>query len=195
MTPTTARYLEQLPEGLASYPSAEVKGAVFKGMLEELTEAFVPDLPEPIRAEVEAGILVSNWYPETYYGCVVATARDLLYLGSEEAHRRGSVDRNVRLFESKLYYRLMRMLSIPQLVRRSASLWVHFHRGTSLELESVREEGGEIFVHYPPGLFLDEQLTVVGGSIEAALRFNGRSNAHVRILKAGAGKAKLAGTW
>ena len=195
MTPSAQRYLEQLPQGLASYPECQVKGAVFNGMITELTDAHIASLPDEVRAVAESGLLATGWLPEAYYGVVVATARDVRYGGSSQAHHRGSVERNLQMFHSKMYYRLMKVLSLETLVRRSPSLWEHFHRGTVIELRWLEGRRGELEVRFPPGLFLEEQVLVISGAIQASLMFNGAADARMEITELTRSSAILTGSW
>lgn len=179
---SVATYLARLPRGLASYPQCLAKGALANKVRHALPaeldpEGFAPELRGVVRGE----LLDSSWYPEVHHTALMLGIREQLFDGREAPFLAWVKSSNLELFRSRLYMRLMKVLSPEQLLRRAAVNWSQFHRGTRIEPGAFREREAELRVNFPAHLVDFEVASAYASAFEAALVFNGEDDARVEV--------------
>ena len=77
--------------------------------------------------------------------------------------------RNLRLFRSPAYRILMAVVGPAQLLRFAGARWANWHRGTTLEVDGIADDGVRASVRFPRGLFDRTLLEVYAQAFAAAL--------------------------
>lgn len=154
--PRTAAYLEQLPEGLDSFPDCLAKTAIHRTIYSH-TERTLTGLPLVLQAHLDHPPTV-RWMPQCH------TLALILVIVESRGFGPGSEGEWVRsaaalLFSTPMYKILMWAISTRLLIRGADIRWSAFFRGSSL-LGVVGDREAELDLIAPPGLF-DESLAVV----------------------------------
>jgi hypothetical protein len=188
-------YLSSLPGGLSAYPECQVKGILVRMLASEERYAGVaPRLPEPFRRLLVEPPIGSEWIPEVHYQALIYALADasgeeddVILAGVRERHR--------RMFDSPTY-RLLMVGSSPAVLLRAADLrWSNWHRGSTLEMEGIADDGVRAVVRFPRGLFDGFQLRIFAESFLAALDLSQARAPRVEIIEAGAGYARYRAAW
>jgi hypothetical protein len=187
------RYLAGLPAGLDSYPSCQAKGSIFRAMVEG-TGLEPGALPAPLRPLVVEPPIPSDWLPEAHLGALLLAAADRLGLDDQRFFAWARA-RNRALFEGTLYRALMALVSPERLARFAPMRWRAFHRGTSLELGRVDDEGLRARISFPPGLFDGQLLIAYTAAFAAALDAAGAREVDVAIEEIAATSAVYRARW
>jgi hypothetical protein len=141
--PRLASYLSFLPEGLASYPECQAKGALVRAVVDCEPLSDVPEgaLPAPIRSLINTPPTNSQWVHDTvYFGAMLALAD---YRHMDEARFTEWLHEiNRRVFKSQVYRMLLSLTSPGVLLTLCSSTWGTMHRGTTLKvIESDKGHG------------------------------------------------------
>ena len=193
MTPAIEHYLAELPDGLASYPECQVKGSALRSMLDLIGPSEAVALPF-VHDYLEAGVLPNVWYPEVHFSVLALAGRSLVF-PSDTAFLDRVFDANLEMFRSKLYYRLMALLSPAGILKRGPMSWAQFHRGSRFVLHSVGDRTGEASLEFPPRLLGSLQARVFAKAFEAALHFNGATDAKLEVESLSATEIRYRATW
>lgn len=193
MTPSLERYVADLPAGLASHPECQVKGAALRSMLDLLGDHAIPELP--FVAEYRAhGVLPSVWYPEVHLATLALAARAYAF-PTDAALLDRVFDANLEMFQSKLYYRLMALLSPGGLLKRGPTNWLQFHRGTRFVVHEIREREAQASLEFPARLFGALHARIFAKAFEAALHFNGATAAKLEVESLRPTEVRYRATW
>jgi hypothetical protein len=188
-------YLASLPGGVSAYPECTAKGVLVRTLVaEEAYAGLGPKLPHPFRRMIEEQPIGSEWIPEVHYQALVYALADAC--GQEDDAILASVRaRDRRMFESPTY-RLLMMASSPGALLRGIELrWGNWHRGSTLELEGIADDGVRLALHFPRGLFDGIHLRVYAESFLAALDVSQAKSPRVEIFDAGTGLARFRVAW
>lgn len=188
-------YLSSLPGGLASHPECQAKGILVRMLASE--EAYAgagPRLPEPFRRLVEEQPIGSEWIPEVHYEGLVYALADVCGQ-DDDAILAGVRARNRRMFDSPTYRILMVGSSPAALLRGAALRWANWHRGSTLEVEGIADDGVRVALRFPRGLFDGLHLRVFAESFLAALDLSKARSPRAEIIEAGAGFARYRLAW
>lgn len=163
------RYLDGLPAGLDSYADCMCKGSLLRSALvqqpiEELSGRLPPQLVPLVRDPP----VDSEWVAEARFAAVVHAIADVRGYGDADVVT-WTRDRNRTLFRNPAYRILMAVSGPATLVRGAAMRWSAWHRGTSLEVEGILDEGVRALLRFPAGLFDPLMLDGFGGAFVAAL--------------------------
>lgn len=165
--PNLTRYVESLPHGFDSYPSARGKASLYRSMLDEnlMAKARSFSLPAPLNRMLTTPYPVSSWIPEVHSNAMLLAIRDLACTDDDgfEAHAYAHLR---RLFEGPLYRVLLKLASPSLLVRAAGYRWASFHRGSGFTVEASSAHGAEVRIEYPAHLW-NPQL---GLGLKAGLR-------------------------
>jgi hypothetical protein len=189
------RYLSGLPGGYDSYPECVAKGALVRNLLErEVVSQLLPALPEPLRRLAAEPPMGSEWIPEVHF--------DALLLAVADAGGRDDADllvwtrnRNRTLFRSPAYRILMAVASPAQLLRFAGARWGNWHRGTTLEVEGIGDDGVVCALRHPPGLFDRNLVRVYGEAFIAALELANARAPKVEVLSEEPRVARYRASW
>jgi hypothetical protein len=188
-------YLSSLPGGLSAYPECQAKGILVRLLAaEERLAGAAHRLPHPFRRLVEDQPMGSEWIPEVHYQGLIYALADAAGL-EDDAILASVRARDRRMFESPTY-RLLMMGSAPSALVRAADLrWANWHRGSTLEVEGIADDGVRLAVRFPRGLFDGLQLRIFAESFLAALDLAQARAPRVEIMEAGAGFARYLVAW
>ncbi len=189
------RYLAGLPGGLEACPDALAKGALVRNLLDGLpVPALLPALPEPLRSLAADPPVGSEWVPEAHLGALVLAVADVRGLADAPLHA-WTRERNRRLFRSPAYRILMEVATPAQLLRFAGARWANWHRGTTLEVDGIADDGVRASLRFPPGLF---DATLLGGLAEAfaaALELANAAAPRVTVVSREPGLAWFHASW
>lgn len=171
------RYVAGLPDGLDSHPSCQAKGSVFRAMLDG-AGLEASRLPPPLRGYLEEPPIPSEWLPEVHLAALLLGVADRLELG-EAAFFAWARARNRALFEGPLYRALMALVPPARLARFAPMRWAAFHRGSTLELGRVDDDGLQARLCFPPALFDPVVLVAYRAAFAAALEASGAREVEV----------------
>jgi hypothetical protein len=189
------RYVAGLAGGLDAYPAALAKGALVRNLLEEEPVAeLLPALPEPLRTLVADPPIGSEWIPEAHFDALLLAVADARGLTDEQllAWTRG---RNRRLFSSPAYRILMAVAAPAQLLRFAGARWGNWHRGTTLEVDGIADDGVRFSLEYPRGLLDGTMLRVYGEAFAAALELANAPTPEVEVIAEEPGLARYRASW
>ncbi len=188
-------YLAALPGGLAAYPECQAKGVLVRTLAADEAYGWAADqLPPAMRRLVEDPPMASEWIPEVEYLALIYALADACGQ-DDDAILAGVRGRDRRTFELPSYKILMAAPSPGSLLRGADQRWGTFHRGSTLEVEGIADDGVRLAVRFPRGLFDGLQLRVFGESFLAALDLTQARNPRVEIIDAGAGFARYRAAW
>jgi hypothetical protein len=191
----TDAYLSALPGGVSAYPECQAKGVLVRMLASEEGYAGVaPTLPQPFRKLMQDPPMGSEWVPEVHFQALLyalgdATGQD------DEAILAGIRPRDRRMFESPAYRILMETPSPAALLRGADLRWANWHRGSTLEVEGIADDGVGLAIAFPRGLFDGLHLRVIGESFLAALDLTRAASSRVEIREAGPGRVRYRVAW
>lgn len=163
------RYLAGLPAGLDSYGDCLCKGSLLRSALaQQPIEELSARLPPPLVPLVRDPPVDSEWVAEARFAAVLHAIADVRGYADADFVT-WTRDRNRTLFRNPAYRILMAVSGPGTLVRGAAMRWSAWHRGTSLEVEGILDEGVRALLRFPAGLFDGMMLDAFGGAFVAAL--------------------------
>jgi hypothetical protein len=193
--PRLDAYLAALPGGLSAYPDCQVKGSVLRMIASDRLGAGDPAaVPPELRRLLEDLPMGSEWVPEVEAWALMYALGDAAALG-DEALIALCRDRDRRLFESPAYRFLMAVATPHHLVRSAGGRWATFHRGSTLEVEGIADDGVRLGLRFPRGIFDGLHLRCFGGSFVAALELSSARAPHAEIVEARPGYARYRVAW
>jgi len=192
-----ARYLERMPEGLASYPSYLQKGSLFRTCLQGVdVKPHVHHLPGRLAARVMHLPLATDWIPEVEATAVYLALIDLCFDGSEERFVEYSYEVNRKLLESVLYRVLFRLAGTERVARGLAGRWTLFHQGIGLSSRPGSDQRGlEVTLDFPSGMVPRVIAGCYVTAFRAALGLAGGNDVLVRIVEETPTSLRIAVTW
>lgn len=158
MGPQLRAYLERLPDGLASYPGCLAKASLYRSIIEELPLDDAR-LPEPLQDLLRRPRAVSEWIPEVHSHAVLLAQYDQRFTALPEfsAHCYAA---QRRLWDSKIYAFMMRLMSPVRLLASTSQRWGQFHRGTELVAERSGEGAAWLRLTTPPHVY--DEIALIG---------------------------------
>ncbi|HET6439169.1 MAG TPA: hypothetical protein VFG59_13965 [Anaeromyxobacter sp.] len=188
-------YLGSLPGGLNAFPECQAKGVLVRMLAaEEAYLGIAALLPPPFRAMVEEPPIGSEWMPEVHFEALMYALADAV--GQDDATMLAHVRaRDRRMFESPAYRILMVANGPAALLRGAQMRWANWHRGSTLEVEGIADDGVRVALRFPSGLFDGLQLRVFAESFLAALDASQARAPRVEILAADPGMARYRVAW
>jgi hypothetical protein len=192
--PSFDRYVAGLPGGLGAFPAALAKGSLVRSVIDGQPEALLRALPEPVRALALDPPLDGEWVPEVRFAALVHAVAEARRWGTREycGWVRGC---NRALFASPLYRLLMTVVSPEALLRHAGRRWGNFHRGSTLELEGVADDGVRLGLRFPAGVFDTVLLLGYAEALAAALEAAHAREPVVEIDAREAGFARYVARW
>lgn len=186
-------YLSSLPGGMASYPECQAKGVLMRRLVAE--RAFAGAVLAPMfRQMVEDPPVASEWVPEVHLRALGYALADACGL-DDDGIVAVSRERDRGMFESPTYRMLMAASSPGALVRGADLRWANWHRGSTLEVEGLADDGVRVAVRFPPGLFDRLHLRTIGEAFLAALDLSQAREPRAQLIEAGAGLARYRVEW
>ncbi len=191
----TEEYLSALPGGLSAYPECQAKGILVRMLAaQEAYAAAAPELPRDLRTIVEEPPMGSEWIPEVHFQALLYAMADAV--GQDDEALLAAVrPRDREMFGSPAYRILMATPSPGALLRGAELRWANWHRGSTLEVEGIADDGVRLALRFPRALFDGLQLRVVAESFLAALDLTGARSPRAEIFQAGPGFARYRIAW
>ena len=188
-------YLASLPGGLDAFPECQAKGVLLRMVAgQEAYAGASPGLPAPFRAMVEEPPIGSEWMPEVHLQALIYALADVTGQ-DDEAILSGVRARDRRMFESPAYHILMVASGPAALLRGAEMRWANWHRGSTLEVEGIADDGVRVALHFPRGLFDGLQLRMFAESFRAALDVSQARSPRAEIYEVGPGLARYRVAW
>ena len=185
--PALAAWMDGLPQGLASYPSCQVKGTMVRAVLQGgIHERFAARLPPELRRWVETPPLATQWVSEVEQLGLILAAYDGQFAGAggEPAFLAWTQRGSQQALTSPVY-RVMFAVAGPGLLLQGMSRrWTTLRRGTSLDLVSQGSGWAEVEMRFEPRLYDDLLLRVRARTFESAVETAGGKDVAVRIVTA-----------
>jgi len=194
--PVLRAYVDNLPDGLDSYPDHVAKASLYRTVVDAtpLDPADVAALPDPLRSLMEHPLPVSSWIPEAHSHGVMLAVYDSGF-GDREVFAQWAYDRQRELFSSPLYGVAMKLVS-PGLLLKTATLrWRLFHRGVTFKVIEQRPDGGVAMLQFPAGVYEEISLLGMCAGLRAALDLTVGDNCTVGVRDASATHAVVAVEW
>ena len=191
----TKEYLSSLPGGLSAYPDCQAKGVLVRMLASEEAYARVASsLPPPFRRLMEEPPMGSEWVPEVHFQALLYAVGDATEQ-DDDSILAGIRARDRRMFESPAYRILMQTPSPAALLRGADLRWANWHRGSTLEVEGIADDGVRLAIRFPRGLFDGLHLRVIAESLLAALDLTRAANPRIELREAGQGLVRYRAAW
>jgi hypothetical protein len=180
-SPRVERYLSAIPGGLDGFPECQAKGALVRNLLErQPLEDVIPRLAPPLRCIVEEPPVGSEWIPEVHFSALLLAVGDARGFTDVEVLS-WTRERNRALFRSAAYRILMAVASPAQLIRFAGARWGNWHRGSTLDIEGIADDGVRCVLRHPPFLFDSMLHRVYAEAFVAALELAHAPNPSVQV--------------
>lgn len=193
--PRVDAYLAGLPGGLDAHPACVAKGALVRNLLDgQPVDELARRLPSPLGRLALDQPIGSDWVPEAHLTALYLALADVRGLRDEDllAFAR---ERNRLLFRSPAYRFLMEVVSPATLIRFGAQRWGNFHRGTTLDLDGVSDDGVRFSLRFPERLLPPLMLRVYAQAFVAALELARARFPDVRVEEEDARSARFLAMW
>jgi hypothetical protein len=89
----------------------------------------------------------------------------------------------------------MAVMSPGAMVRFASRRWENWHRGTSLEVEGVADEGVRLALAFPAGLFDPLMQRMYAEAFTAALELSNAAFPAVTLVESGPERARYLARW
>ncbi len=194
--PRLAEYLAGLPQGLATHPDCQAKGAMVRVLCP--ASPLVPEtgLPDEIRRLLVTPPLNSEWVQDThFFGALLALAD----LHGFDAGRYATwvLEGSRNLFKSPVY-KVLSLASPSMLLSLGGATWGSTHRGTQLAIEDgpVHGKSGAARLTFPERhLTNPDVLTAIRAGLQVALELSNAQGFELRIAEVDATSATFHATW
>ena len=168
--PRLAAYLRFLPEGLASYPGCQAKGALVRAILDREPLADVSDdaLPAEVRGLITTPPANSAWVSDlVFFGALLALAD---YRRMDDARYRAWLhEANNRLFKGPVYRALLSLTSPGVMLTLCSSTWSTLHRGTTLKVADSGKGFAVADLTFPERAYDRAVLVAIEVALQVAL--------------------------
>lgn len=155
--PRLAAYIDQLPDGLDSYPECEAKVSIHR-TVSSFAEQPLCGLPPVLQAHLDESAPADQWIPQCHTLALIVAIVEARRL--ERAEEAKWIRSAASLLFATPMYKLLIWAMSPRLMVKGADIrWSAFFRGSSLEA-TLGESEAEIELRAPPALF-DRTLAVI----------------------------------
>lgn len=189
-------YLEQMPEGLRSYPDAVQKASVFSVFLDgvptaPLLQLLPPELAHLVRRPPPA----TSWLSEVKATAIYLACAGLCF-ESESAYVDFAFQANRSLLDGPLYSMLFRAMGPRRIANNAAHRWATHHRGgLVLTLKDFHDRGSTFWLETPPNMVPDLIAQCYGTSARAAFEVAGAKEVVVDVQSRSAQCIELRCSW
>lgn len=188
-------YLSSLPGGANAHPECQAKGILVRTLVgDEALGPTAAQIPPPFQRLVEDPPMPSEWIPEVHYQALLYALADAAGL-DDDAILAGVRERARRMFGLPAYRILMACSSPGALLRGADQRWNYWHRGSTLEVEGIADDGVRVGLRFPRGLFDGLHLRVFAESFLATLDLSEATRPRAEITEARAGYARYKVAW
>lgn len=181
--PRLERYIEGLPEGLASYPAYKAKATIVRALSDEmaLEPSRLDGAPQELRALVAEPPPATAWIRESVVIALHFACADAAGLPHGKMLERIYAT-SKRMIDSPMY-RILAKVASPNLLLRGAELsWLLLHRGVTLDAE-LGDHTARITTRHPPHLWTSLVHEGVGVGFRAVIESAGGTNVGCSVLR------------
>lgn len=185
--PALDAWVAGLPQGLASYPSCQVKGTMVRAVLRDgVHERFAAQLPRELRQWVDSPPLATQWVPEVEQLGLIVAAYDGHFAGAggEPAFLAWTQRGSQQALTSPVYKVMFAVAGPGLLLQGMSRRWSTLRRGTTLELVGQGSGWAEVEMRFEPRLYDDLLIRVRGRTFQSAVETAGGKNVSVRVESA-----------
>ena len=194
--PSAYAYVEQLPDGLASFPDCVARREVFEHtrvtaapLLEGVT------VPDEVRRFLH-GRLEGPWIPEVVAFVAYAAIAD--HLGPE-GFRDWAYDDAAELYQRPVIRHLMKILSPTLVAIGAGQRWGTLRKGSILKSTPVLREGTRLntgaTLSFPTGLFPEALPHGLQAALRAALDVTRAKNLELELVRSDPGFVEYRASW
>lgn len=161
--PTVARYLDQLPSGIDSYPQYQAKASLLHSVLADHSLVSVADaLPSVLSEMIIRPPPLSGWLSEVHFRCIIRVVLDAFFRDRRKFVT-WSYDAQHKLLSGPVYGLLFTLLSPERGLKVGATRWAAFHKGMTVDIVPG-EHSGRVTFRFAAHLFddLDHEVTLAG---------------------------------
>jgi hypothetical protein len=192
-TPTWRRYVEALPNGMASHPECLVKGSILRSLVDSASHAIdLGQLPKECVALLRDPPLPNAWLSEVAFNTIMLAYREGLTKSESDAW---VLDRNRKLFANSLYRVLFWVVSPERLFAGTAQRYSAFRRGSNLSAIELRPKLARLALVFPRHLHNDETLHNIALAFQGAGEASGAQNTKVDVNDVTDLKAEILVHW
>lgn len=181
-------YLESLPDGMRSFPQAQVRGEVLDATiewLEEIESAPDPILRDWIRSSRPMGRSV-EWIPEALLNAVSLQIIDDGF-PSDESWLNEVYRRQRKVYHTPLYRAVLMVLSPTLLTMGAGDRWKAYRKGSALSVDKWARDGDRrvsiATLRYPAGLHTDVHVRSLATVLVAAVDACGAKETKMDLLE------------
>jgi hypothetical protein len=192
--PRTRSYVDQLPDGLGSFPDCTGKASIIRKVYEH-ARLPLAGLPDPVQKLIDSPPPPSVRIPQVQVLAAIVAMVEARGLRGE-AEREWVVGAATALFSSPMY-RILMWAASPRMVFKSANVrWSAFFRGTALRSD-VGANTGTIALDAPPRMFNRDLAGIFTSVIDAAVNYTRSDDlrAELSLNRFGDGAIEYVGHW
>jgi hypothetical protein len=178
-----AKYLDTLPNGVASYPECCVKASVLRHNIGARPLGPEVELPPLVRQLVDNPPPVTEWIPEVHFNLAMLAIRELHFNAPNfNEYRVWAYAQNRKLLGAPLYRVLFALLSPERLLRGIEKRWAAFRRGTEFHVANEAVGRAELRIHNPAFLYPELALQGMAMALQAAIDSAGARSSQVELV-------------
>jgi hypothetical protein len=197
MVPSSVnKYLDALPNGVASYPECVVKASVLRNTLASRPLGRDVELPAAVRAIVDDPPMVGEWIPEVHFNVVALAIREVHFNPrSLDDYLAWVFEQNHKLLGTPLYRVLFLLVSPERLLSGIEKRWSAFRRGSEIQIVNREKNTVQLRLRYPA--FLHTTLSTHGMRVafQAAMEHAGARQARVEAASTASTETVFTVTW
>jgi hypothetical protein len=200
MLPAVQDYLDKLPTGVASYPGAQVKGAVVRNLVfgcDAATRIRPGDMPDEADSMLRDLPSAGEWVGTVHFVALLAGIYDACFKekGRMEAFENWTLAHNRKLLSGPLY-RVLFVVASPERVFVGAERrWETFYKQSNLRVGAVGPKAATLTLTYAPHIFPEYVLRGHGTGLRAAGEAAGLQKLRVDLSSETAGKTLYSLAW
>ena len=194
--PVLARYVEALPQGLASYPEDRAKASLCGGMIDAfpIRTDDIPALPAELRYLVESPVPVSSWIPEVHSHAILLAIYDR-HFETPDAFAAQAYAMQKALFSGPLYAIALKIVSPTRLLKTAAARWRMFHRGATFVITELAANHVMVRIEHPPFVYEPMSRRGMCEGLRAVLDLSTGGGASVEMIETKSDFMTLCARW
>lgn len=180
--PTLAKYLDNLPQGLDTFPAAKTRAFYSIELQKRLGQNLQgARLPFSIKSRLSETWKPDAWIPATIYAALCCVCLDTIWTTKETFHQ-GMYEIASLMYASMFFRAVMFIMSPSLMMLGSASRWNGFHLGTTLRASNQTKTSGDMVLNYPGHLFPEPCLHSLAATFDCAITSSGAKQFHYTLV-------------
>jgi hypothetical protein len=177
-------YLDELPEGLQSYPDCRTKGSAVRLLVNGITDNAqgqdLDKIPVELKRLLHSPPATADWVPGVHYTALNAIFVDECFSSREESLL-WVYSAQTRFLGGKIYAPLFKLLPTATLLAGAQRRYCQFHQGVEVDVQAVQTAAHRVTLTFPSNFMPVWRLNIVGESIRAGLDLSGVSSRSVLV--------------